>query len=97
MAVAHENGSLVQAVLISQPRPVYPPLAKAARIQGTVKFEVTIDKSGSVTNLQLLEGPPLLVEAARGAVWQWKYRPSTVDGKPVEVITTVDVNFGLSQ
>ena len=92
-----EVKKVVAAVLISQPKPVYPALAKAARVQGTVKFEATIDKSGGVSNLRLLEGDPLLVQAAMEAVRQWKYRPSTVDGKSVEVITTVDVTFGLSQ
>jgi len=76
---------------------VYPPLAKAARVQGTVKFEAVIGKDGSIQNLHMISGPPLLVQAAMQAVQQWKYRPTLLNGEPVEVITTIDVNFTLSQ
>jgi len=86
-----------QANLIKQPKPVYPPLAKAARVQGTVKFQATISKDGTIENLQLLSGPPLLVQAAMQAVQQWQYKPTLLNGDPVEVITTIDVNFTLSQ
>jgi protein TonB len=86
-----------QANLIKQPKPVYPPLAKAARVQGTVKFQATISKDGTIQNLQLLGGPPLLVQAAMQAVEQWQYKPTLLNGEPVEVITTIDVNFTLSQ
>ena len=86
-----------QANLIKQPKPVYPPLAKAARVQGTVKFQATISKDGTIQNLQLLSGPPLLVTAAKDAVLQWQYKPTLLNGDPVEVITTIDVNFTLSQ
>ena len=85
------------ANLISQPKPVYPPLAKAARVQGTVKFQATISKEGTIQNLQLVSGPPLLVQAAMQAVQQWEYKPTLLNGEPVEVITTIDVNFTLSQ
>jgi protein TonB len=90
------GGNVQQANLISQPKPQYPPLAKAARVQGTVKFQATISKDGSIQDLQLLGGPPLLVQAAQQAVLQWKYRPTLLNGEPVEVITTIDVNFSLS-
>jgi periplasmic protein TonB len=91
------GGNVQQANLIKQPKPVYPPLAKAARVQGTVKFQATISKDGTIQNLQLLSGPPLLVQAAMQAVQQWQYKPTLLNGDPVEVITTIDVNFTLSQ
>jgi protein TonB len=86
-----------QANLIRQVRPQYPPLAKAARVQGTVKFEAVIAKDGSIQNLKVVSGPPLLVNAALEAVKQWQYKPTLLNGEPVEVITTIDVNFTLSQ
>jgi protein TonB len=91
------GGNVIQANLIKQPKPIYPPLAKAARVQGTVKFQATISKDGTIQNLQLLGGPPLLVQAALQAVQQWVYKPTLLNGEPVEVITTIDVNFTLSQ
>jgi protein TonB len=91
------GGNVQQANLIKQPKPVYPPLAKAARIQGTVKFTAKISKDGTIQELTLLSGPPLLVAAAQQAVSQWQYKPTLLNGDPVEVITTIDVNFTLSQ
>jgi tetratricopeptide (TPR) repeat protein len=91
-------GSAVQAAnLISQTPPVYPPLAKAARVQGTVRFDATIGKDGHVENLQLISGPPLLVQAAMQSVSQSVYKPVLLNGQPVPVITTVDVNFTLTE
>jgi protein TonB len=71
-------------------------LAKQARIQGSVKLQATISKDGSVENLQVVSGHPLLVPAAIQAVRQWKYKPTVLNGEPVEVITEIDVNFTLS-
>jgi len=83
--------------LVRQPKPVYPPLAKQARISGTVKFTAVIGKDGSIQNLQLVSGHPLLVQSAQDAVKQWVYQPTTLNGEAVEVITQIDVNFTLSQ
>jgi TonB family protein len=83
--------------IVSQPPPVYPPLAKAARVQGTIRFDATIGTDGTVRNLQLLSGPPLLVQAAMTSVQQWVYEPTLLNGKPVEVITTIDVTFTLAE
>ena len=77
--------------------PVYPPLAKSARIQGVVKFVVTVGADGSVQDAQLVSGHPLLVQAAKDAVTQWIYKPTLLNGEPIAVQTTVDVNFTLSQ
>jgi protein TonB len=91
-------GSAVEdANLISKTTPVYPPLAKAARVQGTVRFDVTIGKDGHVENLQLLSGPPLLVQSAMESIRQWVYKPVMLNGQPVPVITTVEVNFTLAE
>jgi protein TonB len=83
--------------LISQAKPTYPPLAKMARQQGTVTFEATIAKDGTIENLVVVSGPPLLIPAALEAVKQWTYQPTLLNGAPVEVVTTIDVNFSLSQ
>ena len=77
--------------------PLYPPLAKQARIQGVVRFTAIIGKDGNIQNLQLVSGHPLLVEAAKQAVSQWQYKPTLLNGDPVEVVTTIEVNFTLSQ
>jgi protein TonB len=90
------GGNAQASNLIRKVTPVYPALAKQARIQGTVRFQVTIGTDGAVRSLQLISGHPLLVEAARNAVQQWVYQPTLVNATPVEVITTVDVNFALS-
>jgi periplasmic protein TonB len=86
-----------EAKLINKVIPPYPSLAKAARIQGTVEFTATISKEGNIENLQLVRGHPLLVAAARAAVLQWKYRPTLLNGQPVEVLTQIVVNFTLAQ
>jgi periplasmic protein TonB len=90
------GGNVQQANLIKQPKPVYPPLAKQARIQGTVRFNAIIGKDGTIQNLQLVSGHPLLAPSAREAVRQWVYRPTLLNGEPVEVQTQIDVNFTLS-
>jgi TonB family protein len=89
------GGNVQQANLVHKVDPVYPALAKQAAIQGVVHFTVIIDRNGGIQNVQLLSGHPLLVEAARDAVQQWSYKPTLLNGQPVEVLTTVDVNFTL--
>jgi protein TonB len=91
------GGNVQQANLIRRVTPVYPPLAKQARIQGQVRFTAIISKEGMISNLQLISGHPLLVPAAQEAVKQWVYRPTLLNGEPVEVVTRIDVNFTLNQ
>jgi protein TonB len=79
--------------LISRVRPVYPKLAKQARIQGTVRLAALIDESGSVERLKLISGHPFLVKAAFDAVKQWRYRPATYNGVAVPVVTTISLTF----
>lgn len=81
--------------LIREVVPAYPPLAKQARIQGTVRFTVLIGKDGSVEKIQLISGHPLLVSAAEAALRQWVYRPTLLNGQPVEVISQAYINFAL--
>jgi len=90
------GGNVAQANLLSQAKPVYPAQAKAARVQGIVTFTATIGKDGHIENLELVSGPPLLVQAAMEAVRQWVYKPTLLNGQPVTVVTTIDVNFTLS-
>jgi len=88
------GGANIQAAnLIHKVEPVYPPLAEQAGIEGTVRFTVIIDKQGHVSSAQLVTGHPLLIEAARVAVIQWVYKPTLLNGQPVEVVTLVDVSF----
>ncbi len=83
--------------LIRRVDPVYPPLAREARIQGTVRFTVIIGADGLIRNVQLISGHPLLVESARAAVSQWVYRPTLLNGAPAEVIAPVEVTFALGK
>lgn len=91
------SASVQEARLVYQVKPVYPPLARAARISGTVVLQATIGKDGAIQNLQLWSGHPLLTQAALAAVAQWRYRPTLLNGEPVEVATQIMVNFVLSQ
>ncbi len=83
-------------LLIKKVTPVYPQLAKQARIQGTVILQAEISKDGTIQNLQLISGHPMLAPAAIEAVKQWRYRPYLLNGEPVAVETQVQVNFSLS-
>jgi TonB family protein len=91
------GGNVAQANLVTKVNPAYPPRAKEARVQGVVQFETTIGTDGRIENLHLLSGPPLLVQAAMQAVQQWIYRPTLLNGNPVRVLTTIDVNFTLTE
>ncbi|MBL8176329.1 MAG: TonB family protein, partial [Bryobacterales bacterium] len=90
------GGNVQSAKLVKKGKVVYPPEAKAARIQGTVRFSVTIAPDGKVSNIELVAGHPILVQAAMEGVRQWEYEPTLLNGKPVAVMTMVDVNFTLS-
>lgn len=89
------GGFVQQANLIYASRPIYPVLAKQARIQGEVVLDAIISKDGTVENLELRSGHPLLVPAAMEAVRQWRYRPTLLNREPVEVMTRITVNFSL--
>src|SRR5215831_11540926 len=90
------SSGVSQGLLIRRVNPTYPPLARQARIQGTVILQAQISKDGSIENLQLVSGHPMLAPAAIEAVKQWRYKPYLLNGEPVEVDTTVQVNFSLA-
>ena len=83
-------------LLIKKVTPVYPPLARQARIQGSVVLQAEISKEGTIQNLQLISGHAMLAPAAIDAVKQWRYKPYLLNGEPVAVETQVVVNFSLS-
>jgi protein TonB len=85
-----------EGLLVHQVRPVYPPLARSARIQGSVVLQAVIGKDGAIQNLRLVSGHPMLTAAAMDAVKQWKYKPYFLNGEPVEVDTQITVNFTLA-
>jgi protein TonB len=87
---------VTQGLLIRKIQPNYPPLARQARIQGSVLLQAEISKDGTIENLHLISGHPMLAPAAIEAVKQWKYKPYILNGEPVEVETQITVNFTLS-
>jgi TonB family protein len=86
---------VMAGMLLQKTDPVYPPVAKAARIQGTVVLQAAISKTGSVEDLHVVTGQALLQDAALSAVRTWRYRPYLVNGEPVKVQTTINVIFTL--
>jgi len=89
------GGNVQSASLVRQVQPVYPAIARTAHIQGTVILHAIIAKDGSIQELQFVSGPPLLMRAAMDAVREWRYRPTLLNGEPVEVDTTISVVFTL--
>jgi protein TonB len=87
---------VTKGLLIHREEPTYPPLARAARVQGEVVLNAVIDVNGQIQNLQLVSGHPMLVPSAIAAVKQWRYKPYLLNGTPVEVETTITVIFTLS-
>ncbi len=87
---------VTQGMIIRRVQPAYPPLARQARIQGPVVLQAEIGKDGSIQNLRLISGHPMLAPAAIEAIKQWKYKPYILNGEPVEVETTITFNFTLS-
>jgi protein TonB len=90
------SAGVTSGLLVRKVNPVYPPLARQARISGTVILHAVISKDGSITGLSLISGHPMLAPAAIDAVKQWKYKPYLLNGEPVEVDTEVQVNFTLA-
>lgn len=87
---------VTKGLCIHRVDPPYPPLARAARVQGDVVLQAIIDKDGNIQDLQLISGHPMLVPSAIAAVKQWHYKPYLLNGSPVEVETTITVIFTLS-
>jgi TonB family protein len=91
------GGNVQSTKVVLQPKPVYPPLAKQAHIEGVVKLHALIGVDGTIENLSIISGHPLLVPSALEAVRQWVYSPTYLNGNPTEVETEIDVNYTLSQ
>ena len=82
--------------IINKVQPVYPPIAKSARVQGKVVLQAIISKNGTIENLKVVSGHPMLTQAAIDAVSRWRYQPYILNGEPVEVETNVEVTFTLA-
>ena len=80
-------------MLLSPIRPLYPPIAKAAGISGTVVVEAIISKAGTIESLHVISGPEILRAAALDAIQAARYRPYQLNGEPIEIQTTITVNF----
>jgi protein TonB len=89
------SGGVAQGMLLQKTVPMYPPIAKAARVSGTVVLQATISKTGTIENLRVISGPAMLQQSALEAVKSWRYRPYLLNNEPVEVETTVNVVFSL--
>jgi periplasmic protein TonB len=87
---------MMEGNLILRVQPDYPTIARQARVQGQVVLRAMISREGTIENLQVLSGHPMLVRTAVNAVQQWRYRPYVLNGEPIEVETEVKVNFVLS-
>jgi TonB family protein len=94
---ARVGANVMAQNLVTKVEPTYPELAKAAGVQGTVRFQIEIGTDGTVQKATLVSGAPLLVQAALQAVRQWVYKPTYLNGQAVPVVTTVDLNFTLAQ
>lgn len=89
------SGGVTEGLLLHKITPVYPAIARQARIQGQVVLQATIGRDGTIQNLQVISGHPMLVPSALDAVKQWRYRPYLLNNEPVEVETQITVNFTL--
>jgi protein TonB len=89
------SAGVAGGLLIQRTSPVYPQIAREARVSGTVVIQAIISKTGTIENLRAVSGPTMLRQAALDAVKTWRYKPYLLDGQPVDVETTVSVNFSL--
>jgi len=89
------TSSILEGSLIRRVQPVYPPMARNVHVQGAVVLAAVISKAGTIENLRVLSGHPMLVKAALDAVSEWRYRPYILNNEPVEVETQITVNFTL--
>jgi len=87
------SSGVAQGLKLHDVMPIYPLEARLAHIQGDVILQATIGKDGLIHNLKAVTGHPILIEAAKGAVEQWRYRPYVLEGNPVEVETTIKIQF----
>ena len=98
MTPRYRVGGLVKpAEVLTRVQPAYPPLAQRMRVFGTVELEGVVGLDGRIHDLHVISGNPLLVGSAVDAVRQWIFRPTTLNGDPVEVVQPVTVNFILNR
>jgi TonB family protein len=90
------SSGVATGMLIKQTPPIYPPIAKMARVSGTVQLEATISKTGTIEDLRVVSGPVMLRQAAVDAVRTWRYKPYKLNNEPAEVATSIDVVFNLA-
>jgi len=90
------SAGVAKTLLLEKTDPVYPPIAKAAHVQGSVIMHAIISKTGAIDDLAVISGPPMLRDAALDAVNRWKYKPFLLNGVPTAVDTTITVNFTLA-
>lgn len=95
--VIHRSEKFEEGQLVRRVMPLYPQIARVARISGTVELLVLIGQDGRVKSIEVLSGSPLLVASAKAGVAQWRYRPAVLDGHAVEVETRVTVHFVLNE
>jgi protein TonB len=91
------SAGVMEGYLIQKTMPIYPPVARAERVTGTVVLQATISKTGTIENLHVVSGPAMLQSAAVDAVKTWRYRPYLLNSVPVEVETRVDVTFTMEE
>jgi protein TonB len=89
------SSGVIEGYILHRTTPIYPIIARTVGVSGTVALAATISKSGTIENLRILSGHPMLRQAAIDAVLQWRYRPYLLNGQPVEVETTINVVFSL--
>ncbi|MGB6686367.1 MAG: energy transducer TonB [Terracidiphilus sp.] len=94
---AHVSSGVMAGQLIYKVTPLYPAIAVAARLEGTVVLQAVISKTGTIENLRVVSGPAMLRQAAIDAVKHWRYRPYALDAQAVEVETTVNVVFSMGR
>jgi protein TonB len=92
-SIQRVSGGVLSGKATSRPQPAYPPMARAAGVEGTVIVEVTVSESGSVISAKALSGHPLLRDAAVAAARNWRFTPTLLSGTPVKVIGTIAFNF----
>jgi protein TonB len=91
------SSGIAAGMLIRQTAPIYPTIAKEARVSGTVVLHATIAKNGTIKDLQVVSGSPMLQQAALDAVRTWRYKPYKLSNEPVEVETAINVVFSLTK
>jgi protein TonB len=95
LGALREDGEDFQKRIISAPRPAYPEIARKSGIEGKVRLQVRMTQDGKIEVQKLIEGDTVLADAAIAAVKQWRGKPVWMDGKPVEVVSTVSFEFHL--